>query len=67
MDLKWLVVKVVVCKRCSDKWDVVIGQIGVVSYHLSSLLGALELIVLCGFQCKVGFFDAKIKETILYK
>ena len=30
------------------------GQIGVVSHHLQSLLGAIELTIFCSFVCKVG-------------
>ena len=45
-------------KGCNDRWDVVIGWIGVVSHHLGSLLGAIELTFLCAFVCKVGYFDA---------
>jgi hypothetical protein len=29
--------------------------------------GAIELTVLCAFVCKVGYFDAQIRETLLYK
>ena len=38
-----------------------ISQIGVVSHHLQSLLGAIELAILCTFICRVGYFDACIK------
>ena len=44
-----------------------IAWIGIISCHLQSLLGAIELIVLCAFMCKVGYFDAQIKKTLLYK
>ena len=54
-------------KGCSDSWDVVIGRIGVVSYHLQSLCGALELTFLCAFVCMVRYFDASMRETLLYK
>jgi hypothetical protein len=40
---------------------------GVVAYHLQSLLGAIELIILYAFICIVGYFDAQIRETPLYK
>ena len=53
-------------KGCIDRLDVVIGQIGLVSRHLGSLLGAIGLTVLCAFVCKVGHFDAQIRETFLY-
>jgi hypothetical protein len=44
-----------------------IGHICIVSYHLQSLLGVIELTILCAFVCKVGYFDAQIRETLLYK
>ena len=46
MDPKWLVVKVMAHKGCNGRWVVVKDHIGVVSHHLSSLLGAIELIIL---------------------
>jgi hypothetical protein len=52
---------VVAQKGRSGVLDVVTGHIGHVSCHLGSLLSAIELIVLCVFVCKVGFFDAQIK------
>ena len=67
MDPKWLVVKVLVRKGCTNRWDVVIERIGVVSHHLRSLLGAIGLIVLCAFVCRVEYFDARIRESILYE
>jgi hypothetical protein len=54
-------------KKCNDRWDAVIGQIGVVSHHLQSLLGAIELIVWCAFVCIVGYFDAQITKILVYK
>ena len=33
-------------KGCSHRWDGVIGCISVVSHHLRSLLGAIELAIL---------------------
>jgi hypothetical protein len=48
------------------RWDAVSGRIGVVSHHLRSLLGAIELTVLCAFVCIVGYFDAQSSETLLY-
>ena len=44
-----------------------IGRIGVVSHHLRSLMGVIELTVLCAFVCKVRYFNAQIRETLLYK
>ena len=67
VDPKWPIIKVVASKGCSDRWDAVIGQIGVVSYHLRSLLGVVKLTILCAFLCKVGYFDAQLRETLLYK
>ena len=55
-------VKVVAGKGCSG-W----ALIGHVSHHLGSILGAIELTVLCAFICTVGYFDAQIRETLLYK
>ena len=53
-------------KRWPEK-DAAIGQIRIVSDHLQSCLGVIELIILCAFQCKVGYFDARIRETLLHK
>ena len=44
-----------------------IGHIGLVSHHLQSLLGAVELTVLCAFVCKVIYLDAQIRSIMLYK
>jgi hypothetical protein len=38
---------------CNDRWDAVIGWTCVVSHHLRSLLGVIEVIVLCAFVCIV--------------
>ena len=59
-------------KKWWFKKDVVIGgmhvgQIRVVSHHLQSLLGASKLTVLHAFICRVGCFDARIKETLMYR
>ena len=43
-----------------------IDWIGLISYHYGLLLGAIELIVLCAFICIVGYFDAQLRETLLY-
>jgi hypothetical protein len=51
---------------CSDWSHAVVGRIGLVSHHLGSLLGAIELVVLCAFRRGVGYFDAPIRETLLY-
>ena len=53
-------------KRCNDKPDVVIDRISHLLHHLVSLLGDIELIVLCAFVSIIGYFDAQIKETVLY-
>ena len=44
-----------------------IDRIGFVSKNLGSLLGAMELTVLCAFICKVGRSNAQIRETLIYK
>jgi hypothetical protein len=44
-----------------------IGRRGLVSQQLGSLLGAIELIMLCASVCKVEYFDAQIRENLLYK
>ena len=36
---------------CIDRWDAMIGPIGIVSHYLRSLLGVIELRVLCAFVC----------------
>ena len=40
-----------------------ISRIGIVLDHLQSLPGAIELTILCVFVCRVGYFDAQIRET----
>ena len=54
-------------KGCNDKWNVMIDWIGVVSHHLQSYFGVIELIVLCAFVCGVGYFHVQIRETLQYK
>ena len=49
-----VILNAVVQKGCSEWWDGVIGRIGVVSHHLRSLLGAIELTASCAFVCKGG-------------
>ena len=44
-----------------------IGWIGLVSHPLGLFMGAIELDVLCTFICRVGYFDAQIRETLLYQ
>ena len=65
--LKWLTIKLVAPKGCSYRLDAVIGRTGLASHHLESLLGVIDLIVLCAFMCKVKYYDAQIRETLLYK
>ena len=67
MDPIWLVVIVVTQRVCNDRWEVPNDQIGVVSHHLRSLLGGLELTVLYAFLYRVGYFDSQIRMTLLYK
>ena len=52
---------------CSDSLDAVIGWLGHLLHHLRSLLGAIEVTVLCAFVCRVRCYDAQIRETLLYK
>ena len=59
--------KLVGQKGCSVRLDVVFGRITLVSHHLGLLLGVIKLTILCAFVCKVGYFDAQIRETLLYK
>ena len=59
MDPKCPIGKSGALKRISDRWDTLMGWKGVVSHHLQSLLGGIELTVLCAFICKVGYFDAQ--------
>lgn len=66
MDSKWLILKVLVRNKCNDRSDAVIGWIGHVSVHLGSLLSPNELTILCALVCRVGHFDAQIKEIVLY-
>jgi len=39
--------KMMVLKGCNDRWDAVIGWTCFVSHHLRSVLGAIELTVMC--------------------
>lgn len=52
------------CERGGSKKDAVIGQTSVVSHHLQSHQGDVELTVLCTFVCRVGCFYAQIRETL---
>ena len=47
MDPTRLIIKVVVQKGSNDKPYAMVSKIGFVSYHLGSLLGALELTIFC--------------------
>ena len=48
VDPKWLIIKVMAWKGCSDhRPDVVMEHMNLVSHRLKSLLGAIELIILC--------------------
>ena len=57
MDPKWLLVKVMGQKEFNDRWDVVIGLIDDVSYHLQLLLGAIKFIVRV-HTCTLRYFTA---------
>ena len=50
-----------------NEHDAVMGCIGPISHDMGLLMGAIELSVLCTFICRVGYFDAQIRETLLYK
>ena len=52
---------------CNGRQIIVIDQISFVSHHSGSLLGAIELTILCAFTCKEEYFDGQIRETVLYK
>ena len=49
VDSKWIIIKLVARQGCNNKPYAVINQIGHVSHHLGSLLGGIELTVLCAF------------------
>jgi hypothetical protein len=61
VDPHGFVVRVVAQKGCSDWAD------KCYSHHLRSVLGAIELTILCVFLCGVRYFDAQIGDTLLYK
>ena len=44
-----------------------VGWVGVVSYHMRSLLDVIELVLFCAFVCRVRYFDAQIQESLVYK
>ena len=44
-----------------------IGQRGHVSHHLGSLCECHRVNILCAFVCKGSYFDAQIRETLIYK
>ena len=67
MDSKWLFVKVVVQKEYNDRSDALIGWIGHVLHCLESLLDVIELTIVCTFMCREGYFDAQIRDTLLYR
>ena len=56
-DLKWLIKKVMAQKGRIARWDAVIGRISVVSHHLRSLWGVIELTILLFFVCGVVYLD----------
>jgi len=43
----------------------VIGWIGLVSHQWGSFMGAIELTVVYVFVCKVGYFDAHVRDILL--
>ena len=63
MGPKWLIIKVVASNECNYNPNAMINWISHVSHHLRSLLGGIELTILCAFVFKVRHFDAQIRET----
>jgi hypothetical protein len=55
-DPKWLIIKVVAHNGCNDRPNAVVGQICLVAHHLESLLGTIEVNIVCAFACSVGYF-----------
>ena len=49
-------------KECNDKWDAVIGQVGVVSHHLQSFLGAIEFTILCDLYVEYNRLMLKLRR-----
>ena len=41
--------------------------INLISHHLGSLLGAIELTILCAFVNWICYLDAQVMKTLLYK
>ena len=52
--------------------NTMICKIGVLSHHLQSLLGVIELIILCAFACILGIFyrsnqrDYNVQKDLTY-
>ena len=44
-------------KRCSDRWDEAISRV-------DHFLGVIEV---NRFVCRVGYFDANVRESLVYK
>ena len=44
-----------------------IGYLGFDLHHFGSLVGAVEFAILSALACRVGYFEAHIRETLLYK
>ena len=49
-------------KGCNDRWNAVVGWIGVVSHRLQSLSGGIAYIILCACVCRVGYLNVEIRE-----
>ena len=44
-------------KGRTARWDAMIGEIGVVSHHLRSIMGVINLTIFRAFVCGVEYFD----------
>ena len=65
MDPEWLIVDALEQNGCTNRLDAMIGWAFPVSHHLGSILGAIEFTILCASVYKVGYFGARIRETLL--
>ena len=65
-----MIVTVVACKGCSDRVDATIGWMSDGSNRSSFTPLAITLryhYMLCAFVCKIKYYDAQIKDSLLYK
>ena len=49
-------------KECNDRLNVVIDSIGPISHHLESIMGIIELIILCAFAYKLDVLMLKLEK-----